>query len=161
MDQALEQLPGSTSIRYSHALLAAELGWVDVAEADLRIIISEQPENAAALNALGYTLADQTERYEEAEALIRQAFILRPDDASIVDSMGWISYRLGRLDEAEKFLRRAWALSKNPEIAAHLGEVLWINGQQEDARSVWREGLEVGSENPVLQETLQRMEVDL
>jgi tetratricopeptide (TPR) repeat protein len=161
LDQALEQLPGSISIRYSHALLAAELGWVDVAEKDLRIIIAKQPENAAALNALGYTLADQTERYEEAEALIRQAFILRPDDASIVDSMGWISYRLGHLDEAEKFLRRAWALNKNPEIAAHLGEVLWVNGKQEAARSVWREGMEVDRENPVLQETLQRMDVDL
>ena len=161
LDKALEQLPGSVSIRYSHALLAAELGWVDVAEQDLRIIISEQPENAAALNALGYTLADQTERYEEAEALIRQAFILRPDDASIVDSMGWISYRLGNLDEAEKFLRRAWALSKNPEIASHLGEVLWVKGEQEAARTIWREGLEVDSENPVLRETLLRMEVDL
>jgi tetratricopeptide (TPR) repeat protein len=161
LDQALEQLPGSISIRYSHALLAAELGWVDVAEKDLRIIIAKQPENAAALNALGYTLADQTERYEEAEALIRQAFILRPDDASIVDSMGWISYRLGHLDEAEKFLRRAWALNKNPEIAAHLGEVLWVNGKQEAARSVWHEGMEVDRENPVLQETLQRMDIDL
>lgn len=161
LDKALEQLPGSVSIRYSHALLAAELGWVDVAEQDLRIIISEQPENAAALNALGYTLADQTERYEEAEALIRQAFILRPDDASIVDSMGWISYRLGNLDEAEKFLRRAWALSKNPEIASHLGEVLWVKGEQEAARTIWREGLEADSENPVLRETLLRMEVDL
>lgn len=161
LDKALEQMPGSISIRYSHALLAAELGWVDVAEKDLRIIISQQPENAAALNALGYTLADQTERYEEAEALIRQAFILRPEDASIVDSMGWISYRLGHLDVAEKFLRRAWALDRNPEIAAHLGEVLWVNGKQEAARSIWREGLEVDSENPVLQETLQRMEVDL
>ena len=161
LDKALEQLPGSISIRYSHALLAAELGWVDVAEKDLRIIISEQPENAAALNALGYTLADQTERYEEAEALIRQAFILRPNDASIVDSMGWISYRLGHLDESEKFLRRAWALDRNPEIAAHLGEVLWTIGRQEAARSIWREGMEVDSENPVLNETLQRMEVDL
>jgi len=161
LDKALEQLPDSISIRYSHALLAAELGWVDVAEKDLRIIISEQPENAAALNALGYTLADQTERYEEAEALIRQAFILRPEDASIVDSMGWISYRLGHMDEAEKFLRRAWALERNPEIAAHLGEVLWVNGKQEGARSIWREGMEVDSKNPVLQETLQRMEVDL
>jgi tetratricopeptide (TPR) repeat protein len=161
LDKALEQLPGSISIRYSHALLAAELGWVDVAEKDLRIIISQQPENAAALNALGYTLADQTERFEEAEALIRQAFILRPDDASIVDSMGWISYRLGRLDVAEKFLRRAWALDRNPEIAAHLGEVLWVNGKQEAARSIWREGKEVDSENPVILETLQRMEVDL
>jgi tetratricopeptide (TPR) repeat protein len=161
LDKALERLPGSISIRYSHALLAAELGWVDVAEKDLRIIISEQPENAAALNALGYTLADQTERYEEAEALIRQAFILRPNDASIVDSMGWISYRLGHLDESEKFLRRAWALDRNPEISAHLGEVLWVIGKQEAARSIWREGMEADGENPVLKETLQRMEVDL
>ena len=161
LGKALEQLPNSISIRYSHALLAAELGWVDVAEKDLRIIISEQPENAAALNALGYTLADQTERYEEAEALIRQAFILRPDDASIVDSMGWISYRLGRLDVAKEFLRRAWALDKNPEIAAHLGEVLWVIGEHETARSIWREGMEVDSANQVLQETLQRMKVDL
>jgi len=161
LDKALEQLPDSLSIRYSHALLAADLGWVDIAETDLRIIISQQPENAAALNALGYTLADQTERYEEAEALIRQAFILRPDDASIVDSMGWISYRLGHLDKSEKFLRRAWTLDRNPEIAAHLGEVLWIIGEQDAARSIWLEGLEVDRENPVLLETLRRMEVDL
>jgi Flp pilus assembly protein TadD len=134
---------------------------VDVAEKNLRIIISQQPENAAALNALGYTLADQTERYEEAEALIRQAFILRPNDASIVDSMGWISYRLGHLDESEKFLRRAWALDRNPEIAAHLGEVLWVMGEQESALTIWREGLEVDSKNPALRETLQRLEIDL
>ncbi len=161
LDTALEQLPNSLSIRYSHALLAAELGWVDVAEKDLRFIISEQPENAAALNALGYTLADQTQRYEEAEVLIRQAFILRPEDASIVDSMGWISYRLGHLEASEKYLRRAWLLDRNPEIAAHLGEVLWVIGEQEAARSIWREGIEVDSENVVLQETLRRLEVDL
>ena len=161
LDKALAQLPGSVPIRYSHALLAAELGRVDVAENDLRLIISQQPENAAALNALGYTLADQTERYEEAESLIRQAFILRPEDASIVDSMGWISYRLEHLEDAEKYLRRAWVLDKNPEIAAHLGEVLWVSGKQEDALSIWREGMEVDSENPVLKETLQRMEVEL
>ena len=159
LDTALEQLPNSISIRYSHALLAAELGLVEVAEKDLRFIISVQPENAAALNALGYTLADQTQRYEEAEALIRQAFILRPEDASIVDSMGWISYRLGRLEAAEKYLRRAWVLDRNPEIAAHLGEVLWVIGEQEAARTIWREGIAVDSENPVLQETLRRMEV--
>jgi len=161
LDKALERLPGSIPIRYSHALLAAELGRVDVAEKNLRIIISQQPENAAALNALGYTLADQTERYEEAEALIRQAFILRPNDASIVDSMGWISYRLGHLDESEKFLRRAWALDRNPEIAAHLGEVLWVMGEQESALTIWREGLEVDSKNLALRETLQRLEIDL
>jgi len=161
LDAALDRFPNSISIRYSHALLAAELGLVEVAEKDLRFIISEQPENAAALNALGYTLADQTQRYEEAEVLIRQAFILRPEDASIVDSMGWISYRLGHLAAAEKFLQRAWALDRNPEIAAHLGEVLWAIGERKDARSIWREGLEVNSENPVLLETLRRFKVDL
>lgn len=158
LDEALEQLPRSIPIRYSRALLAADLGWVDIAERDLRFIISQQPENAAALNALGYTLADQTERFVEAEALIRQAFILRPDDASIVDSMGWISYRLGHLEKAEKFLRRAWGLDKNPEIAAHLGEVLWFMDQREAARTMWTEGLEVDMENPVLLETLQRLD---
>jgi len=161
LGKALEELPGSIPIRYSHALLAAELGWVDIAEKDLRIIISKQPENAAVLNALGYTLADQTERFEEAEALIRQAYILQPDEASIVDSMGWIAYRLGRLAESEKFLRRAWALDRNPEIAAHLGEVLWVSGQREAARVIWRDGMKVDSENPALKETLRRLEVNL
>jgi len=158
LDLALDQLPGSVPLRYSHALLAAELGWVDIAENDLRIIISEQPENAAALNALGYTLADQTERYEEAEILIRQAYILQPEQAAIVDSMGWIAFRRGRLDEAEKFLRRAWDIEKNPEIAAHLGEVLWTMGKKEAARSVWLEAMKIDMENPVLEETLQRLD---
>jgi tetratricopeptide (TPR) repeat protein len=157
LDVALEQLPASIPIRYSHALLAAELGWVDIAEHDLRIIISEEPENSAALNALGYTLADQTERFEEAEALIRQAYILEPEQAAIVDSMGWIAYRRGRLAESEEFLRRAWALERNPEIGAHLGEVLWVSGKHEAARAIWREAIKVDSENPVLQETLQRL----
>jgi len=150
-------LPGSMAIRYSHALLAAELGWVDIAEQDLRVVIAAQPENAAALNALGYTLADQTERYEEAEALIRQAYILQPEEASIIDSMGWVTFRLGRIAEALQFLQKAWQLDKNPEIAAHLGEVLWVSGNRDAALAVWREGLAVGSSNAVLLETLERL----
>jgi Flp pilus assembly protein TadD len=161
LDLALDELPGSVPIRYSHALFAAELGWVDIAETDLRIIISEQPENSAALNALGYTLADQTERYEEAEALIRQAYILEPDQAAIVDSMGWIAFRRGRLAEAEEYLRRAWALEKNPEIAAHLGEVLWVSGERDAARFFWREAIKIDNDNPVLEETLQRLGAEL
>jgi tetratricopeptide (TPR) repeat protein len=157
LDLALDELPGSIPVRYSHSLLAAELGWVDIAENDLRIIISEQPENSAALNALGYTLADQTERYEEAEALIRQAYILEPDQAAIVDSMGWIAFRRGRLEEAEKYLRRAWVLERNPEIAAHLGEVLWVGGDQDAARAIWREAIKIDQGNLVLEETLQRL----
>lgn len=157
LDEALASMPDSIAILYSHALLAAELGWVDIAESDLRAVIAAQPENAAALNALGYTLADQTERFEEAEALIRQAYILQPDEPSIIDSMGWVNFRLGRLEEAIRFLQKAWQLDKNPEIAAHLGEVLWVSGDREAAIAVWREGLAVDSGNPILIETLERL----
>jgi tetratricopeptide (TPR) repeat protein len=161
LEAALNNMPESIPILYSHALLAAELGWVDIAENDLRIVISAQPENAAALNALGYTLADQTERYEEAEALIRQAYILQPNEASIVDSMGWIAYRLGKMSEAIEFLQRAWDLENNPEIAAHLGEVLWLEGRKEEATEIWRKGRGLDSQNTVLVETLERLGVSL
>jgi Flp pilus assembly protein TadD len=159
LDEAVQQLPHSIPILYTRALLAAELGWVDAAERDLRVILGQQPENAAALNALGYTLADQTERFDEAEALIRQAYILQPNESSIIDSMGWVAYKQGRFEEAEQFLRRAWQLDRNPEIAAHLGEVLWQSGKQEEAVKTWREGQAVDSANPVLLETLERLGV--
>lgn len=161
LGQALGDIPRSIPILYSHALLAAELGRVDIAEKDLRIVIATQPENAAALNALGYTLADQTERYEEAEALIRQAYILQPGEASIVDSMGWIAFRRGRLQEALEFLQKAWQLDNNPEIAAHMGEVLWVDGKKDAALAIWREGNNLDSQNTVLVETLERLGVDL
>jgi tetratricopeptide (TPR) repeat protein len=159
LETAVTEMPQSVPILYTRALLAAELGWVDVAEQDLRVVIARQPENAAALNALGYTLADQTERYEEAEALIRQAYILQPHEPSIIDSMGWIAYRQGRIEEAADFLRRAWKLDQNPEIAAHLGEVLWVSGKQEEAVRVWREAQAIDNDNPVLLETLERLQI--
>lgn len=159
LDEAVQQLPHSIPVLYTRGLMAAEMGSVELAERDLRVILGQQPENAAALNALGYTLADQTERYDEAEALIRQAYILQPNEPSIIDSMGWVAYRQGRLDEAEQFLRKAWRLDRNPEIAAHLGEVLWQSGKQEEAVTIWREGQAVDSGNPVLLETLERLGV--
>jgi len=159
LDEAVEQLPQSIPILYTRALLAAELGWVDIAERDLREIIARQPENAAALNALGYTLADQTERYDEAEALIRQAYILQPQEASIIDSMGWIAFRQGRYAEAEEFLRRAWKIDRNAEIGAHLGEVLWVSGKQDEAVKAWREAQAVDSQNAVLLDTLERLQI--
>ena len=155
---ALEQLGDSVALRYSRALLAAEGGNIEIAEADLRQVLAAQPDNAAALNALGYTLADQTERFDEAEHLIRRALALEPDDASIIDSMGWVAFRQGRLEEAEMYLRRAHAMDKNPEIAAHLGEVLWRQGRREDARTVWQAALDSGPENAVLQDTIRRLE---
>ena len=156
LNDALEDLPEDVSLRYSRALLAVGLNRLDLAESDLRQIISVQPENAAAINALGYTLADLTERYSEAEQLILRAYALQPEDPSIIDSMGWISYRLGQLAEAEKYLREAWKAMRSAEIAAHLGEVLWSRGQKDEARSLWSLGIEMESDNQILIKTMQR-----
>ena len=161
LGKAIEQFGYSVPIRYSHALLAAELEHIEVAEHDLRIVLADEPDNAAALNALGYTLADQTDRYDEAEQFIRRAYELQPNDASIIDSMGWIAFRLGRLEESEGYLRRAWSLDRNPEIAAHLGEVLWAMGRQDDAIEILREGLNVDEAHPVIADTLRRIGLEL
>ena len=152
----LAVLPEDISLRYSRALLAVTEGQLDLAESDLRRVISLQPANAAAINALGYTLADLTDRYDEAELLINQAYELQPDDASIIDSMGWISYRRGRLKEAEVYLREAWKAMRNAEIAAHLGEVLWVSGQKDEARSLWELGVRMEENNRILIDTMQR-----
>jgi len=156
LNDALKALPEDTPLRYTRALLAVGLGLLELAESDLRQIISLQPHNAVAINALGYTLADLTERYDEAEQLILQAYELQPEDASIIDSMGWISYRLGRLREAEGYLREAWKTMRNAEIAAHLGEVLWASGQKDEARSLWKLGVQMDSDNEILIKTMQR-----
>lgn len=157
LNAALVDHPDSSTLRYDRALLAVELEQLELAESDFRAIIAEQPENAAALNALGYTLVDMTDRYEEAQLLILKAYELSPLEPSIIDSMGWLAYRLNDLDEAERFLQLAWASSESAEIAAHLGEVLWANGQKEEARDIWQQGLELEKENKVLLETLKRI----
>ena len=156
LNDGVRALPEDLSLRYTRALTAVLLGQLELAESDLRQIISAQPDNAAAINALGYTLADMTERYDEAEELILLAYQLQPDDASIIDSMGWVSYRLGRLPEAEGYLREAWKMMRNAEVAAHLGEVLWVGGQKDEARSIWRLGRELDSNNEILIGTMQR-----
>jgi len=156
LNDALETLAEDVALRYARSLLAVGLGQLELAEKDLRRIIAVQPDNAAALNALGYTLADLTDRFDEAERLILQAYELQSQDPSIIDSMGWISYRLGRLQDAEKYLREAWELSRNAEIAAHLGEVLWTIGQEDEARKIWNSGVEIDNENEVLIKTMHR-----
>jgi len=156
LKEALKALPEDIPLRYARALLAVNLGQLELAESDFRRIISAEPDNAAAINALGYTLADLTDRFEEAEKLILQAYKLQPEDASIIDSMGWVSYRLGRLEEADGYLRKAWKTLRNAEIAAHLGEVLWARGQKDEARSLWKLGLQMEADNEILIETLKR-----
>ena len=159
LSSALNAMPGDTQLLYGRAMIAVELDRLAAAEADLRQVIDTEPRNAAALNALGYTLADRVGRYDEAEELIRAAFELQPEEASIIDSMGWVAFRQGRLKEAETFLREAWSRDQNAEIAAHLGEVLWQQERREEARDVWNNALEIDPANEVLIETMSRFGV--
>ena len=155
--KALEQFPGDTNLLYTRAMLAEKRGDLNGLERDLRDIIAREPDNATALNALGYTLADRTSRYEEAKALIEQAHQLNPEDAATLDSLGWVNYRLGNLDEAERHLRAALARFPDHEVAAHLGEVLWVQGKQREAREVWASALEAKPDSPILRATIKRL----
>ena len=142
---------------YARAMLAEKMDRLDVMEADLRKVVETDPQNAQALNALGYTLADRTDRYAEAEKLIDQALALRPDDFFILDSKGWVLYRLGKLDEAIVYLRRAYEQVSDAEIAAHLGEVLWVSGNQKEAREILDAALKATPDNTHLQEVIERL----
>jgi len=153
---ALEEFPHDGGLLYARAMLAVRLERIDEAEADLREIISREPDNADALNALGYTLADRTERYDEAYEFIRRAYELKPDNHYVVDSLGWVLYRMGRLDEAIKHLRRALELKADAEVAAHLGEVLWVAGDREGAKDVWTTALKAQPEDKRLLDVLKR-----
>ncbi len=155
-DRVLGQYPDNADLLYGRAMLAEKMGRLDLLERDLRAILDEDPTHVQALNALGYTLADRTDRYEEAYDYIKRALKQRPDDYYILDSMGWVLYRLGRLDEALEYLRRAAALSDDVEVAAHLGEVLWVAGRQEEAREVWDNALEHTPDDQRLLEVIKR-----
>jgi len=142
-------------------LYARGLAWerrddIAHAEADLRKILVSDPENVAALNALGYTLADRTTRYREALALIDRARTAEPENPAIIDSYGWVLYRLGRNRDALVQLRRAWGMVKDPEIAAHLGEVLWVSGQQDEARHYFDEARKLDPENRALLRAVEK-----
>lgn len=159
LDRALRAHPGNADLRYARAMLRIQAGKVDRAIADLEAVIDANPQNAAALNALGYTLADRGRDLDRAASLVSRAYELAPDDPAVVDSMGWVAYRQGRLEEALDYLRRARSLSGgDPEIAAHLGEVLWRLGRRDDARRVWREALEAHPDHEVLRSTVERFQ---
>ena len=155
--RALQQKPDDADLLYARALIAEKADRIDITEADLLKLLSAQPENANALNALGYTLADRTERLEEARDYIKRAAELVPDDPAILDSLGWVSYRLGNMQDALKWLSMAFEKLEDAEIAAHYGEVLWKNNQKEEAKKVWDIGLEKNAEHPVLLETMERL----
>ncbi|MDQ1345801.1 MAG: hypothetical protein QG586_1332 [Pseudomonadota bacterium] len=156
VDQALDKLPNHPDLLYDHAMLAEKLDRVDILESSLRKLISIKPDHAHAYNALGYTLADRNQRLEEAQALIGQALKLSPDDAFIMDSMGWVLFRQGKLPEALKTLETAYGIKADPEIAAHLGEVLWVTGRRDEAKKTWQESAKAHPGNEVLAEVIKR-----
>ena len=155
--QALAQFPDDPNLLYTRAMLAEKRGDLAQLERDLRQVLQRDPDNAMALNALGYTLADRTTRYDEAKALVEKAYQIKPDDPAILDSLGWVNFRLGNLAEAERLLRIALLRYPDGEVAAHLGEALWAQGKQRDARDVWAEALKKQPDNAALRATIKRL----
>ncbi|ABC28576.1 FOG: TPR repeat [Hahella chejuensis KCTC 2396] len=160
-NQAVEEYPEDLQLLYARAMLKDRMGLLQGMEDDLRHIIALDPDNAVALNALGYTLADRTERTQEAYNLINKALELDPGNPAILDSMGWVLFRLGKSGEAVGFLQEAYSKFPDPEVASHLGEVLWSLGRQDDAKNIWREALNTKPDHQLLNETLKRLNVDL
>jgi len=150
LNAAERAVPGDKDLLYARALIAEKLNLLDVAERDLREILKKDPKNVNALNALGFTLADRTTRYQEAYELLQQALALKPEDPFILDSFGWVQYRLGNQAEALKHLKRALELRNDAEISAHLGEVLWVTGNRNEAESVWNRALNLTPDSETL-----------
>jgi tetratricopeptide (TPR) repeat protein len=161
MQSATQRFPQNPDLMYDFALLAEKVGKPDVMEKALRAVIAQAPDNQHAYNALGYSLAERNVRLPEAYALIDKALKMAPADPFIMDSMGWVQYRMGNLKEAEAQLRKAYALRSDPEIAVHLGEVLWKQGRKDEAQKLWREAKVKDPKNDALRATLERLRVSL
>lgn len=161
LEGALKKSPDNTALLYDAALIAEKLERTELMETYLRRAIKLKPEEAHAYNALGYSLADRNVRLQEAYELVAQALKLAPDDAFIQDSMGWVYFRMGNLGKAREYLERAWQGRPHAEVGAHLGETLWVQGEREAARSIWREAQQLEPDNDTLQSTLRRLKVQL
>ena len=156
LNKAASTWPDSAEITYDHAMAAERVGKYDIMERQLRKLIKAKPDFAAAYNALGYSFADRNVKLPEAQSLLETAVKLAPDDHYMLDSLGWVHYRLGNLDKAAEFLRKAYAVQADPEIAAHLGEVLWKQGKLEEAKKLWASALKDFPENDVLLATAKK-----
>jgi tetratricopeptide (TPR) repeat protein len=156
LSQAVLEYPESFELLYDRAMAAERVDRIDVLEADLRRVIKMKPDYAHAYNALGYTLAEKTDRLSEAKDLIEKAYKLSPEDPFILDSLGWVHYRLGNLGEALKHLQAAYGARTDPEIAAHLGEVLWKVGQRDEAQKIWRTALHENPDHETLIAVMQK-----
>jgi tetratricopeptide (TPR) repeat protein len=161
METAAARFPSNPDLLYDFALLAEKVGQLDVMEKTLRAVMVQAPDNHHAYNALGYSLAERNVRLPEAYALIDKALKMAPGDPFIMDSMGWVQFRMGNLKEAEAELRKAYALRSDPEIAVHLGEVLWHGGRKAEAQKLWRDAQAKDPQNDALKSTLARLRVSL
>jgi tetratricopeptide (TPR) repeat protein len=156
MDAAIANDPHNVDLLYFRAMTGERFGHLEILEADLGKIIEMDPNNADALNALGYTLTDKTDRHEEALKLIKRALEIKPNEAAFIDSLGWVMYRLKHFDEAVAQLRKALDMFPNDEVAAHLGEVLWVIGKKVEASKVWQEGLDLKPDSEILKKVIER-----
>lgn len=156
-NEAIAENPESSELRYARSLAFERLDRIDDAEADLRAVLANQPGDPTALNALGYMLTVHTQRYQEALDLISEAYAQMPDDPAVIDSMGWVKFKLGQTGEALHLLQRAYDLSGDAEIGAHLGEVLWTAGEQQRAQAIWQESLRRAPGHDLIRETMQRL----
>lgn len=160
LNAGIAEFPDSTVLLYARSMLGERQDNLALLETDLRAILARDPNNATALNALGYTLADRTDRIDEAYELISRALELDPEEPAILDSMGWVLYRKGEYERAIGYLTEAYAVFPDPEVASHLGEALWASGQREQAMEIWRGALLKAPDHPLLLETLQRLGID-
>ncbi|WP_227544725.1 tetratricopeptide repeat protein [Sapientia aquatica] len=161
LEKSTETYPNNPDLLYDYAMLAEKFDQVGDMEKALRHVIAINPENQHAYNALGYSLADRNLRLPEARSLIEKALSLAPDDAFIIDSMGWLEYREKNYDTSVKLLQRAYKLRPDTEIGAHLGEVLWTSGDQENAKAIFKEALQKDPANSVLKDALERLKISL
>ena len=156
LDTVIQKQPENVELLYFRAMTGQSLGRLDVLEQDLLRVIEIDPGNADAMNALGYTLADQTDRHDEALVLIERALEIKPNEAAFIDSLGWVQYRLENYKDAVTNLRKALSLFDNDEVAAHLGEVLWVSGEQQEARNVWQKALDARPDSDILKRVIKR-----
>ena len=156
LDEAIEAQAGDIPLLYFRAMSGQKYDRLDILERDLKQVLTLDPGNADAMNALGYTLADQTDRYDEAYVLIEKALRLKPEEPAFIDSMGWVLYRLNRYEEAIDYLEQAFERFPNDEVAAHLGEVLWQSGKTRRAKRVWKEALSETPDSTFLQSVVKR-----
>ena len=157
LEKSLDKLPNHPDLLYEYAMTAEKIERMDLLEASLKKVIQLKPDHAHAYNALGYSLADRNERLAEARELIEKALKIAPDDAFIIDSMGWVMFRLGDLPRAYELLKKAYDARPDAEIAAHLGEVLWKMNRRAEAERIWSEAIARAPDNETLKSTIKRL----